>query len=514
MWKLRATLWLVLLFAAIAPAEAQSVLQKLISPGPLSFKHANLESKCEACHASFNQSVQPQLCKTCHKPVAADIAAKTGFHGKFHPASADCRTCHTEHAGHDAKIVKLDRTTFNHDFTDYPLQGRHVGVPCASCHLADRKFRDAPSQCAACHRKDDVHKGSLGQDCASCHTEKDWKNAKFDHNTTKFPLVGAHARAQCQACHADRHFADTPTECVSCHRKDDVHKGSQGPQCASCHDVNDWKATHFDHDRTGFPLTGKHAATQCNACHVEPADKVKLPTTCNACHRKDDVHKGSNGPECAQCHTTATWKGSTFDHASSGFPLRGKHAQIACTACHTAPPREKKLSVDCFACHAKDDKHAGQLGQRCEQCHNEGDWKTAVRFDHDFAPFPLIGKHASVACKDCHATPRFKDASANCIECHRKDDKHHGSLGAECASCHNPSDWANWTFDHTTQTQFPLTGAHVNLTCATCHHGTLGKVSAICADCHAVDDVHQGAFGRSCERCHGTDSFRAIRQKF
>ncbi len=514
MRNIRALFWLAILLAATVPAGAQTVFEKLISPGPLAAKHAKLEARCEACHLNFKKEVQSQLCNVCHKAVGADIAAGRGFHGKFHPASGECSSCHIDHAGRDAIIIKFDKASFNHDFTDYPLTGRHVGLKCESCHTGGRKYRDAPVKCVGCHQKDDKHKGSLGPNCASCHAETGWKVAKFDHNTTKFPLLGAHARATCQSCHADSNFAATPRECISCHQKKDVHKGGLGTDCAKCHDAVDWKPGFFDHDHTTFPLVGKHVNTPCKSCHVEPAGSVRLPGECVDCHRKDDAHKGGDGPECAQCHTAFGWKETTFNHDRTTFPLRGKHVTTPCTSCHVQPPREKKIAADCFSCHGKDDKHAGQLGPRCESCHDEVGWKHAVRFDHGLAPFPLLGKHATTACADCHKTPRFKDASTSCGDCHAKDDIHKGSLGVNCAACHNAATWAKWTFNHDTQTQFALTGAHATISCNSCHKTKGEKVSQVCGDCHLADDVHQGAFGRSCGRCHSTQDFKALHNRF
>ncbi len=505
---------LALVLVLVTPAAAQSVIEKLISPGPLSAAHAKLELRCDACHANFDKAAQPKLCKDCHKAVAADIAAHKGFHGRFRPALGACRSCHSEHAGRQKSIVRFDRAAFDHRFTDYPLKGRHKTLTCAQCHRAGEKFRAAPTACVSCHGRNDPHKGKLGKDCAACHGEGGWKPAKFDHAATRFPLMGAHAHAACAACHADKSFASASRECVSCHRKDDAHHGSLGQNCGSCHTAVAWKPARFDHGTTGFALLGRHAAIACNACHTAPAGRVKLAKACISCHRKDDTHKGRNGPDCGQCHTAGNWKHSTFDHDRTGFRLRGKHAAIACAQCHTAPPQQKKLATTCIACHARDDRHAGQLGTQCQQCHGEASWTQDVRFDHDLAAFPLLGKHAALACKACHATPRFKDAAGTCIGCHRKDDRHDGALGEQCATCHNPSSWQNAAFDHNTQTRFALTGAHTTLNCASCHRGGPMKISSKCIDCHRTDDVHQGGFGPRCEECHSTQSFRALRKGF
>ncbi len=107
-------------------------------------------------------------------------------------------------------------------------------------------------------------------------------------------------------------------------------------------------------------------------------------------------------------------------------------------------------------------------------------------------------------------TPAFLDADPGCVSCHKKDDQHAGKLGPNCASCHSPVDWARWRFDHSTQTDFPLTGRHQNVTCEGCHKTATDNpaISDRCVSCHAADDKHRGSFGTSCERCHNTTTFR------
>ena len=50
---------------------------------------------------------------------------------------------------------------------------------------------------------------------------------------------------------------------------------------------------------------------------------------------------------------------------------------------------------------------------------------------------------------------------------------------------------------------FPLSGAHATLACAACHdNGIFAGMGTACIDCHAVDDVHNGANGPDCALCH------------
>lgn len=574
------------LLLAASPLLAQSIMERLVTPGALSAPHGNLAAHCDACHSSFRKEAQNAKCLACHKPVGADVANRTGFHGRFAPArSGSCNSCHGEHKGAGFALVRLESAHFNHGLADFQLTGGHVRVACAQCHAGMRHFAAAPGTCAACHAKidphrgamggglgrecqschttagwkqtlpfdhartgfaltgghrgaacltchvgqkwhgvatacvscharNDVHKGANGSNCAQCHTTASWKSASFDHGTTGFPLVGGHAAATCGGCHGANQATRHPTrDCNGCHAKSDVHKGANGPQCAQCHTPRNWKQIVFDHDRlTTFVLRGAHDHAACAACHVKPARAVKLPVACNACHARDDVHKGANGSDCARCHNETAWKVSHFDHARmTSFALLGKHAQIACAACHTQPADKVKLPNQCGACHAVADVHKGRLGQACGDCHDAASWTAPVRFDHGLTVFPLLGKHAPLACATCHADRTFAAKGKTCAACHA-DDHHQGSLGtpSACADCHNVNGWKGWAYDHDRQTRFALTGAHKGLICSACHRraGDPAKTGQQCLDCHQRDDIHRGGFGDDCARCHTTTSFR------
>ena len=495
------------------PARAQ--LEKLVMPGPVAKAHADLESECSKCHVAFKASAQTQLCLDCHKDVALDVRAKTGFHGRSSAvAGADCKVCHSDHLGRDADIVGLNRDAFRHDQTDYALHGAHTRLACESCHAAGKKFRDARSGCVDCHARDDAHQGRLGRDCAHCHQETAWRKADFDHAKTRFPLEGKHAQVACALCHAGERYKDTPRDCATCHVLDDEHKGRFGPKCETCHAAAGWAQVRFDHARDAhYALVGAHQKLACATCHTGDLYKQKLGTDCLSCHRADDVHEGRNGARCEDCHQTAAWKTVRFDHdRNTDFPLHGAHRQVACEACHTRPVHEQKLGRNCIDCHRSDDPHHGQQGTDCVRCHGETGWRDKVAFDHDLARFPLLGMHAVVACEECHRTRAFHDTDRTCVGCHDRKDVHHGKLGALCEQCHTPNGWKLWKFDHATQTKFPLRGAHAPLGCEACHRAAMAEVtlSTSCNACHSADDPHRGSFGPSCSKCHGEDSWHDI----
>jgi hypothetical protein len=483
--------------------------------------HKQTRNKCADCHAEGKKyRGTPADCYSCHRK---DDDSK-GHKGKL---GKKCEQCHNE--------VKWGQVRFDHDKTHFKLDGEHVAVTCAECHR-DNVYKDTPKECFACHKKDDNddgHHGNFGTKCEKCHTADSWRQPEFDHDRdTSYRLKGKHAQAACDGCHTGNLFKEkAPTKCVACHRKDDDekgHKGGLGEKCESCHNEQSWKTSGFDHDKdTKYPLEGKHKTAKCASCHKSglkplPGAKTieKLPTKCVECHRKDDKekgHKGKFGEKCETCHTAKDWKKSIFDHdKDTKYPLKAKHREAKCAACHTVQLYVEKTPTTCVSCHRKDDNekgHRGQLGDNCGDCHSEANWKVE-KFDHNKSRYPLTGKHIVVECKKCHLTPAFKDAKRVCVACHDKDDKHKRRLGPRCDQCHNTRTWKSWDFDHS-KTSYPLTGKHAKVPCEQCHKAPVqGKVAlaAACVDCHTREDVHHGGFGTQCERCHGSDSWKTIRR--
>jgi Cytochrome c7 and related cytochrome c len=434
--------------ALASGAHSQNLFEKLVLPGPLVEGHARFENDCGKCHEPFTRKSQTNLCLACHKDIAADRSAGQKLHGRrVDAAKQDCSHCHGDHLGRGADIVQFDKETFNHAVTNFVLRDAHVSVACGGCHAASAKFRSAPGQCVDCHKAADPHKGRLGERCDKCHDEVAWRHVKpFDHGATRFSLHEAHRAVSCSACHGGERYSGIGTACVSCHQIQDAHAGRYGAKCESCHAESKWTVVRFNHDK------------------------------------------------------------------DTRYPLRGSHATVKCDSCHTGDLYRDKLATTCISCHRKDDRHKGQLGGKCEQCHSEVAWRRTTPFDHELTRFPLIGKHAAVACEGCHRSPDFKSTPLNCAGCHR--DKHHeGRLGTNCGLCHNSVAWKKWRFDHDAQTKYPLTGAHRGLNCDACH--VTRNVSSVvaptdCYSCHRQDDAHQGSFGRACERCHSTISFKQV----
>jgi hypothetical protein len=512
--------WLSVLIMSSGLVTADITLaqiETLVMPGELIEGHADIEEDCSSCHQAFNRDQQRALCLDCHEDVAADVTAERGFHGLFPDArDDDCASCHTDHDGRSADIVNLDEDSFDHAFTDFELIESHLDTECEDCHEPEVKFRDAQGDCVGCHEDDYVHGDSMGTECADCHTPTEWPDARFDHDTTDYPLLGNHAETACLDCHEDQTFENTETTCYGCHAEDDAHDGRSGRECGNCHSPNGWDDLSFSHARdTNFALDGKHAELSCGDCHSEDPFDDKLETNCFACHEDDDNHERHFGQACESCHTSEDWPTVSFDHnIDTEHPLNGAHAAAECKACHVQPIFDVALQSGCLSCHQDDDAHDGTQGEVCTDCHNEETWEDNVFFDHDLTLFPLLGNHAGAECEDCHDSHVFKDAPSACASCHAEDDPHEDRFANNCAQCHNPVDWLDWQFDHNVQTTFSLDGAHIDVACEDCHRRALDdqlSLGSRCGDCHRADDVHDGEFGFDCGRCHSADSFLEVR---
>lgn len=507
----------LVVFTSTATAAS---IESLVMPGPVIEGHAEIEEECSSCHNLFDRSAQRQLCLDCHERIAEDLSIRKGFHA-LHPEAHEvaCKQCHGEHKGRDADIVGLLPELFNHDFTDFPLEGRHAEQGCGACHQPKQihdtgkrtpgsiAYYETPKNCADCHQDKDVHQGKLGEACDDCHDPTTWKSGRFDHSTTDFHLEGKHDEVACIACHVDQLFTETGSACIDCHRLDDTHGGARGDACGDCHNSDSWD-TDFDHRlETGFTLEGAHKLLNCRNCHVSEDDYTGLPDDCHGCHSADDVHLGRNGSECESCHNQRNWE-TSFNHLEeTGYELIGSHDEQPCTACHTGSLTDT-VAKDCNGCHKNDDPH-GETLTLCANCHAQTYWDDSLRFHHDLSGFPLVGLHRTVTCEQCHETLVFSPTDGDCESCHAAEDVHEGSLGSECATCHNPVGWRFWLFDHDEQSKFPLTGAHKGLVCDACHRTgrSPGKLASACATCHRGDDVHRGGFGKKCDRCHKTDTF-------
>ncbi len=495
--------------------EDEGILNRLLAPGPLISGHKNLEgSDCLKCHDA-GKGISVERCLTCHKPIEIQITAKSGFHGM---QKQGCIECHSDHKGRDFDSTKFDTKKFDHNLTGYKLEGKHAEL-----------------------------------DCAKCHKEKRVKKSVRTHELS---YIGA------------------KSNCISCHKKDDIHAFKAEfakKDCYICHSLKAWKQElKFSHERDAkYKLEGKHAEMKCAECHGPSKKKsisqYKWPIAkaqCQACHA--DFHKNRlspyfSGGKCNTCHDQSNWRLPNFDHSVTKYPLKAKHAELKCEQCHRQNPKVllsglknfnfTGLRSNCLSCH-KDYHFFGQKTSKqfakfsqCLSCHVESGWKKIHNFNHDQSTrYPIDGKHIELNCKDCHMvkqnpksrvsprTPVYHWEKLNektCENCHASP--HLKSFTKEllkkrCTECHLTDGWTVFKkdgkrFDHA-KTRFTLTGKHVSLACKECHVVNKKQIykfqhfeAKFCADCHKTP--HEKQFSpklaaKTCVECHDTKSFADV----
>ncbi len=513
---------------SILPAGA--VLLLLTVPGlgraakPLSQVHAHLDNddRCSSCHVAFS-GVPDAKCLGCHRDIDVRLRRGDGYHARVAQGVA-CLTCHREHLGRGHDITPLDKRTFDHGKTGWPLTGGHQGVGCRECHTAKRpgsnrdSYLGADTECAACHGEyhGQAQKADL-KACDRCHNTFEWKklnaNMRFDHEReTRFPRTGEHREVACEKCHLNKkNFGPIRVSgCLTCHQ--DPHPpGVFGARiCEECHVTKGFEAEIiFEHGSTGWPLRGQHRKNKCLDCHsFEGAWRPKTKD-CGGCH--EDTHRGQfRGQACARCHQESGFDDLKFNHDTmSRFALRGRHARVDCARCHPNGTY-KPIDTACRNCHADLNPHGDTFGETpCSNCHSPVGWQQ-TRFDHGVTGFPLEGRHVDQPCYRCHpnGTETEDDTLSECAFCHR--DVHDNQFeGANCDRCHRGFEhWRIAFFDHTLS-RFELQGKHLDVACAGCHKGGHYRpIDAACANCH--QNFHEGQLEQPCSECHSPHGWPLI----
>ncbi len=514
--RARLVVFTVLILVGITAAVllTKSSTSDAISPGRLSAAHAaaglDVGEKCSECHVGGGGGLDDDLCLKCHETLAERVEQKQGYHAKLEGKS--CQDCHGEHLGVEASIVRwpapekpfepggldaagkrIERKVFPHSVAvGFPLEGAHEKLECEKCHrpglILDPKVIEFSKVTVASGATPapgapttTTHLG-LGKDCATCHV--------------------------------------------------DAHAPTFGKDCAQCHVAATWeRAERFVHDKTRFPLEGKHETVDCAKCHLQPATskppaapKPPVPTftaipapaavrpfkgvgfgaapakpvtgdtlpVCQSCHASPHRAGSQAFDRCESCHTEADWKNggrvaaaATFDHGKTSFALTGAHQQVTCTKCHD-PKLDRAARTSCVDCH--EDKHKGAFDREvaiarksCDLCHSTAAWKPDS-YAKDKHPLPLIEGHA-VKCESCHGKevkfarlPARPPASVgpleeSCKNCH--EDVHKGKLSQDCASCHGFKSFhlAELSVEKHAEIGFPIREAHLKVTCDQCHGG-------------------------------------------
>ena len=295
--------------------------------------------------------------------------------------------------------------------------------------------------------------------------------------------------------------------------------------------------------QSGETLGGvtSHAETggNCEACHTAPWESATMADRCTNCHtniagqmRDVATMHGTlmhNNPNlgCRHCHpehrgtdaALTLMDDATFPHEAVGFSLNGHqqtaaHEPFTCDDCHHGDVATFALD-SCDSCHRQMDlgfmtAHTLSFGSACLDCHDGMD-RFDENFDHNVFSFKVTGKHVGLACVQCHVNARgfgdFEVTLQDCYSCHHADDPHEGRFGVDCSQCHTVDGWSPAKFDHNLS-NFPLTGAHMDAACESCHvNGQFQGLSTACVACHTEPASHAGQFGTDCAACHSTTAW-------
>lgn len=359
---------------------------------PLTGKHSDLS--CEKCH--------PVIARTTEFDHRIQAGQKENRVKYTNIAFAKCNDCHTDpHLGkftepcaqcHTTETFKTSPHDFDHDKTEYPLEGMHKNVECIKCHTSGRNTDPIEfGKCIDCHK--DIHMGQFTESkhkstCEKCHTVNAFIPPDYDiddHSKSEYPLTGGHLAVPCFLCHTKvendegieytrYHYSDTT--CATCHENihaNEADKWIEQGGCEYCHVTDSWSRISFDHNQSQFKLTGKHSDLKCAQCHkLNEGNRSKtvlkpLPLSCSGCH--EDIHRGQfaefnrdgfeNGA-CDICHITESWSPVNFDHdRDTKFKLQGGHEGLTCKQCHNIQTFDGRefwqyggLSLECSSCHS------------------------------------------------------------------------------------------------------------------------------------------------------------------
>jgi len=378
-------------------------------------------------------------------------------------------------------------------------------------------------------------------------------------NLTGMALGGftSHAEfeTECQLCHAPLETTQDVL-CEECHTQIREQIDSQGGthgkipgvnRCADCHPDHKGKAFNvvepamekFDHTLVNFSLARHnlnydHSKMDCMACHETNQGFTTSLEKCAQCHATHDLsflqqHIQDFGENCLECHDGHD-RMTGFDHAQSGFPLEGKHAEVSCADCHGSAPEGLALTgataqdetAECLDCHAEPAAHQGMFVTDCSDCHTSDAWSPAnwegFAFEHTTASGFSLARHSvdyagqAMECVACHTGRIELHDFQSCITCHSSGVEqaeflqgHMIEFGPACLDCHDGADrMAN--FDHARI--FPLEGAHAETACQDCHQNQVfSGTPAQCMNCHDEPNIHAGFFGLQCQLCHSTKAW-------
>jgi hypothetical protein len=422
------------------------------SRGPVATVHVAWESNCNACHVPFtpingqtwaselvdNPHAGNQRCEACH--------AGPAHHQNMTPDLA-CASCHRDHRGRDASLVRL------------------ADSDCSQCHRDLAAHRRGGA--AGLEFKADIRRFAKGD-----HPEFRAVRDKKDPGSLKFN----HKRHMTAGLEANFTLGKIPL-------KDQARYGKQGDDakalvqldCASCHQL-DSRDFGSGKERSREPSAGLMLPPRSAGAYMLP---ISYEKHCQACHpltvertNADDPNSGPVAvwhrlqPDKVHEFLESYYTGQALKDNRKAFekpkpqrPLPGQlltegEKQALMGVPDKIKQAERQLYVGkktCAECHTYD---LGKAGTIDEALRKEGVpefrikapevpdvWFKHGRFSHL--------AHRAVDCKSCHpqADPKNPKASEvssdvmvpgidNCLQCHAPKTTSGGGARFDCTECH------------------------------------------------------------------------------
>ncbi|HMP89701.1 MAG TPA: hypothetical protein PJ991_05845 [Kiritimatiellia bacterium] len=194
--------------------------------------------------------------------------------------------------------------------------------------------------------------------------------------------------------------------CAACHT---TVKGVEAKNCIVCHADN---KTVLQRQPSAF-----HAdIAECAACHLEHQGRVPRTT------KMDHVSLARIG--LRQVQNAAVAHEPELDAIVAWLKQSGP-------ALHTPQLQREEVMLNCMTCHQTKDRHRGQLGNECAQCHGTTKW-TIPEFRHPSS--------VSQSCAQCHQAPpshymmHFKMISMTTAGVEKAEVN-------QCFLCHQTTSW-------------------------------------------------------------------------
>ncbi len=244
-----------------------------------------------------------------------------------------------------------------------------------------------------------------------------------------FTLTDGHENLECEQCHANGVYVDTPVTCSSCHtydevlallakaddyeikRSDRIYPFHFIGECSDCHDAVSWEPVEYDH----------RGIYDCISCHYDDYPQDEQTIASNpinfiglATNKVNTTVEPHYPGDCIHCHNdTEDWAEYNYDHQMG-----------TCESCHGSRGEIEEMNSKIHECTREQD---------CESC-------------HQYEEHPVYFQ--DVSCYTCHQDLQEwlpaeikHDKLPNCMTCHEKDKPEEDHYKSNCSTCHASSNW-------------------------------------------------------------------------